>query len=125
MDKNRHERLIDLQEGEIICDVCKGNFCTQRLHEDMIYRQVCYKCNGAGKVDWVDNVLGKKSQRASLKSDWALSGASIGAAVRENQKIIEKMSKKIAKKIDDELIEYFKGIYGINQNTTSSTKWIY
>jgi len=44
---------LKLEESEIICDKCEGRgFFDNRI--------LCPKCLGAGKVDWIDNVMGKK-----------------------------------------------------------------
>ena len=71
---------IKLQKGEVICDKCKGNglFCiVQSKHITLQYcynrqclktksecdgfnYQLCPKCNGEGKLDWVENIVGKR-----------------------------------------------------------------
>jgi len=42
-----------LKPGELICDQCKGN-------GDSITYNPCSKCLGSGKLDWIENVVGKK-----------------------------------------------------------------
>ena len=50
----------DLNEGEVICNKCKG-----KGTKDKVY--VCDTCDGDGKVDWVRNVVERPtSVRSSL-----------------------------------------------------------
>jgi hypothetical protein len=54
----------DLEEGEVICNVCDGGGSYPKKFaelEDPKYLR-CYKCNGAGKLDWVTNVMGVKTK---------------------------------------------------------------
>ena len=51
----------DLKEGEVICNKCKGTGSTSPANSrESIYYQVCYKCHGRGKLDWVEMIVGKK-----------------------------------------------------------------
>ena len=43
----------DLSPGEFICDTCHGR--------KLIDHNICPKCNGAGKVDWIENIIGKQA----------------------------------------------------------------
>lgn len=71
---------MELDPGEVICDCCngKGRFCfTRKLHVTKHYCnsrqcfktsiecpghnfQPCPKCRGTGKLDWIENITGKK-----------------------------------------------------------------
>lgn len=50
----------NLQEGEVICDQCKGT--------SLYTHAICNKCLGYGKLDWVEIALGGKSD-TNKKSD--------------------------------------------------------
>jgi len=66
---------LNLKLGEVICDKChgKGGWCE--------------KCHGDGKLDWVENIVGKKP---GLPFDSIL---------------INELASKLAKEIDEEIIK--------------------
>jgi RecJ-like exonuclease len=46
---------IKLEEGEMICPICKGT------GNDINDIYICRKCDGIGKIDWISNaVIGNK-----------------------------------------------------------------
>jgi len=53
-----------LKEGEIICPKCDGRGTHISYIGDprdlKVLPIICPKCRGAGKLDWVENVVGKK-----------------------------------------------------------------
>mgnify|MGYP002628953280 CR=1 FL=1 len=59
---------MEIEPGEVICDKCNGTGETIRLfmfnysgmNEHGERKDMCPKCKGDGKLDWIDNVLGKK-----------------------------------------------------------------
>jgi len=53
---------IDLKDGEIICPKCGGSriLCTKEYERTII--QMCTKCLGDGKLDWVERITGKNKQ---------------------------------------------------------------
>jgi len=80
----------DLQMGEVICGKCNGR---RRIATDkpkwwvIRFKEVedlCPKCFGDGKLDWIENVIGKKKpyyggsssgssvSSSSLSSSWTV-----------------------------------------------------
>ena len=52
---------MNLESGEVICIECNGTggiILGSFNNPDLIY---CNKCNGTGKLDWIENIVGKKS----------------------------------------------------------------
>ena len=49
---------IDLEGGEVICPECKGH----SYHNCFRY---CPKCFGAGKLDWIEMIIGKDEPQVS------------------------------------------------------------
>ena len=47
---------MNLKEGEMMCDKCDGKRFTL---SDTMFPILCSKCNGEGKVDWIENITGK------------------------------------------------------------------
>lgn len=48
---------MKLNLGEIICDQCNGSGYNMRPNH---YK--CPKCHGAGKLDWIEVIVGKKTK---------------------------------------------------------------
>ena len=46
-------KTFKLKKGEVHCDKCAGSGVIEKF-------EVCTKCNGEGKLDWVEAVVGKK-----------------------------------------------------------------
>ncbi len=59
---------MKLKKGEILCDKCYGAGCVSKKKHTMVdldhieydWSYKCDKCKGTGKLDWVENVVGKK-----------------------------------------------------------------
>lgn len=60
---------VDLKPGEMICSECKGKRFITKVYippnqfgkpKEKTDINTCPKCYGAGKVDWVENIVGKK-----------------------------------------------------------------
>lgn len=49
----------DLAEGEVLCDVCNGLGYENNPHFGPI---ICKKCQGVGKLDWIERIVGKKEE---------------------------------------------------------------
>jgi hypothetical protein len=48
----------DLQSGEVICNRCDGvgEVLPKNSHFGI---EICPKCDGFGKLDWIENIMGK------------------------------------------------------------------
>ena len=60
----------ELEEGEVLCDVCKGY---GYITDEAWGRRVCKKCQGMAKLDWIEKIVGKKGQplgRGNQASGW-------------------------------------------------------
>ncbi len=57
----------ELKEGEVICDKCNGSgvirTTEQRGKHFYPIKTFCEKCHGDGKLDWIENVTGKRRYR--------------------------------------------------------------
>ena len=54
---------IKLEEGEVICDKCNGT--GEKTYEGW-GGLPCDRCLGHGKLDWIENMMGKKRDRQVL-----------------------------------------------------------
>jgi len=101
---------MHLEEGEMICDKCEGTGIMIRVRKpvgEISTGTICRKCHGTGKVDWIENIMGKKVLSSSSSSS---SSDSSSSSVPElscffDSSMIEKMSKHISDEIDKEVLE--------------------
>ena len=86
--------------GKVVCSKC-GGVGQFRLKD---VRGICVKCLGEGKLDWIENVVGKRGfgVHGVIRSGTYVEGGIMG-------RILEDMSKGFLDAIDRDIIE------GINQ----------
>jgi DnaJ-class molecular chaperone len=65
---------MKLNEGEVLCDNCNGS--GESLFPYQALKKECTKCQGDGKLDWVEAVVGKKPKPFgfSMHTQYALMG---------------------------------------------------
>ncbi len=92
---------LNKELGEVICDVCEGNYPESK---SLI---CCPKCQGKKKLDWCEQIVG-----VAPKSQEYLTFATYIDGANDNfiemsafqQKIIDDMSNHIAVQIDKEIL---------------------
>lgn len=52
---------MDIKEVEITCSKCEGKGLLQHPYNRILRPSVCDKCFGYGSLDWIENVVGKKT----------------------------------------------------------------
>ena len=55
---------MKLYPGEVICDKCNGTghqATWENIPDYRVYTP-CSKCHGDGKLDWLENIMGKREQ---------------------------------------------------------------
>jgi DnaJ-class molecular chaperone len=62
---------MKLEEWEVECNGCKGLGCLG-YSENKKYKLVCAKCNGEGKLDFIENIVGKKNEWDFFAGDFTL-----------------------------------------------------
>jgi len=50
---------MKLNKGEVICDKCNGVGLIDNSAHTV---RCCIKCYGSGKLDWAENITGKKDK---------------------------------------------------------------
>lgn len=50
---------LKLSEGEVLCGVCDGGGITREVTESSVTVGTCPHCLGSGKLDWIENIIGK------------------------------------------------------------------
>lgn len=70
--------IVELDDGEIICDSCKGLKCIDYVDESgkINGKCMCIKCYGEGKLTWIENVFGKISRYSGYTGYYGASGVS-------------------------------------------------
>lgn len=109
---------IHLEEGEMICDKCEGEGVLIFSKIDISYADVtCDKCAGTGKVDWVENVVGKKSVYTDSSSHVHINNDMVDAisySIRENidKNILETIQKEVEQINKIQTVSYMVGLVG-------------
>ncbi len=103
---------MKLEEGEYICSECEGRGSIPSKLRPNILAAMCKKCQGAGKLDWIENIVGKPpvSSAGSSSTSSMSSGtnAMISGMAKENflsKEDLDFISKQLADSIDNEIIE--------------------
>jgi len=91
---------MKLNEGEMICNKCEGMGTLPSEQDPNTMAKICKKCFGHGKVDWLENILGKKAIQSNSSSGW---GASSSSGIP--QETLDKMSQHLADSIDKDIME--------------------
>jgi hypothetical protein len=50
----------DLKPGEFLCPMCHGNKSMCYMEKGFYHPVICTRCDGEGKLDWIEMVVGKK-----------------------------------------------------------------
>ena len=53
---------VELREGELICPECKGSG-TKDNEVDKKFYNLCPRCWGDGKLDWVESICGSNNKK--------------------------------------------------------------
>jgi hypothetical protein len=66
---------LKLEPGEVICDKCDGEtfirYTEERGNGFYPMKMTCPKCNGHGKLDWIENITGtQKDEKSDGKMHW-------------------------------------------------------
>lgn len=127
----------------MICDKCEGTGhfgfeveiqeynmrgMVHRIPTNKTYN-TCEKCQGAGKVDWVENVVGKKPPKPVIDLDinsmypsFQVSNKLMMETTPLHDDKIDMMAQALANKIDAEIMESLKGIWEQNDKYTKASK---
>lgn len=63
---------MKIKEYEYICDECDGLGLVKRKYEEFEFvtkSSTCPKCLGDGKLDFIENITGKKAKTFTIESD--------------------------------------------------------
>ena len=53
-------KKLELLEGEMICPKCNGTGVYYNKYDISTF--TCSKCLGEGKLDWIENIVGKQNK---------------------------------------------------------------
>ncbi|MCK5613597.1 hypothetical protein KAR91_67635 [Candidatus Pacearchaeota archaeon] len=93
-----------LEEGEMVCNQCEGS------GKSWIYTTLCSKCQGHGKVDWVENIVGRKPALIDTTGSNNVSfgyqaGSILSKTTGSDNVITNALAQQLANKIDQEIME--------------------
>ncbi|MCK5614852.1 hypothetical protein KAR91_74005 [Candidatus Pacearchaeota archaeon] len=92
-------KRVSLLEHEVHCDNCKG---TGRKKFNR--HNICPKCNGAGAIDWIDNIIGRKRSRKSKVKFWSTKTPVVMHTLFDPD-IVDELVKQLAEKINKDIIK--------------------
>jgi hypothetical protein len=97
-----------LNGGDIICPKCEGHgFVDHQYNEE--WETQCDKCWGAGKLDWIERIMGKAPPRPrTLKGNWTIEMEKDLVSLHHydlDDEILAAMGREIADKVDEEIME--------------------
>ena len=97
---------IQLGEGEVICGRCKGTCHEPNSNDnDELCTEICSRCLGHGKLDWIENIIGKVQRILSV--DWSFISTTKLETIYSfdvEKELIETLAKEIAKEVDEEIL---------------------
>jgi len=105
---------VILKEGEIVCDKCDGK---GSLDVDSKTLKICPKCLGDKKVDWIENIMGKKSEVFTIGPSSFTTEYSSELYINEkplDQHILDIMKEKISEEVEKQILKKFKSLFGGN-----------
>ena len=53
--------MVEMKPGEELCPECKGTGNRRKTEEKSSLHFFCFRCNGTGKIDWVQKAMGPQS----------------------------------------------------------------
>jgi hypothetical protein len=100
--------IMELKPGEVICDECLGT-------GESIAHHSCPKCWGNGKLDWIENVVGKRPKVSNefFKAKW--SDEILDSWPQANE-YIDELAKQLAQDIDKKILESLNGMWTYDES---------
>jgi len=93
----------ELEVWEIICDKCHG------FGKKPGTRLVCKKCGGEGKLDWVENIVGKRKNFSWFHFLEEIGTKDFWPDIELLKEITEDLSKQMIETIDKETMKQILG----------------
>jgi len=118
---------MKLKPGESKCEECKGKGKIPSEDNPNIFMgrvgsmSSCPTCQGTGKLDWIEKVIGKKKVNLTITLPPAQENLNFlvidyvdlikpTPITQEQRKVVEKIAKEMANKIDCEMYAAFSSI---------------
>lgn len=102
MRKIQRKEEIHLKEGEVICSKCDGSGYA-RDDSNFVGYNFCSKCFGEGKLDWIDNILGKTVGSTTI----SMASTYVSTKSRDDyyKEIVERTARQLVEDIDREILK--------------------
>jgi DnaJ-class molecular chaperone len=65
---------MELKKGEVLCSKCHGSGNAAEWKQIPDYRAYlkCNHCDGEGKLDWIENITGKKEKQFKFRNVYGI-----------------------------------------------------
>lgn len=96
--------------SEFVCKKCEGTGCYRAITTDVKDPRFlnCPECQGEGKLDWVENIVGKKIKKRSLAAEWSLSSVTSLKSLHDRdleKEIVDFLAEEITKRVDEDIMK--------------------
>lgn len=103
---------LKLNPGDHVCDLCEGKGkIPAEKNPDVIIGIVgqltkCPKCQGVGKLDWIENVIGKKKE---VEITMCFSDSSSSIHCEYLKRYVDQIAQELANEIDKDILRMLEG----------------
>jgi hypothetical protein len=80
-----------MEEGFVACSKCDGRGTLEEDNDPAVHVRPCSKCWGAGKLDWIENVVGKRSFWGNTASRSCLDNINVRRLISYVRKHVEEI----------------------------------
>lgn len=97
--------------SEFVCEKCEGTGCYRSITSDVTDPRFlrCPQCQGEGKLDWIENIVGKKKEKLrSLVAEWSISSTRKLEHLYDSdleKEIKDVLAEEIARKVDKDIMK--------------------
>jgi len=92
----QEDRQIEDKGNLVKCSICEGQRVVIR---EFCLLEVCKKCGGEGKIDWVDDMMGRKAEEMKIRFE-TISRAILRSNVSYLISLIIEMYARVGLEVD-------------------------
>lgn len=106
---------MTLESGYVVCDKCGGSgYVPVNLVDEYQHQRSCSKCRGTGKLDWVENIIGKRSSFHNAPTATFMMNTGTDIPQPHHKNLIDSIAKKMSDEIDKRILGLYSEELGIS-----------